>query len=92
MSILRINGGRALNGEVRIQGAKNSVLPIMAASILAEGVSIIHNCPRLADVDVSARILEHLGCKVSRDGESVCIDSSGMIRSDIPDALMREMS
>ncbi|NLO47325.1 MAG: UDP-N-acetylglucosamine 1-carboxyvinyltransferase [Clostridiales bacterium] len=91
MSILRINGGRALNGEVRIQGAKNSVLPIMAASILAEGVSIIHNCPRLADVDVSARILEHLGCKVSRDGESVCIDSSGMIRSDIPDALMREM-
>jgi UDP-N-acetylglucosamine 1-carboxyvinyltransferase len=91
MSILRIKGGRELNGEVRIQGAKNSVLPIMAASILTEGVSVIHNCPRLADVDVSTRILEHLGCRVSRDGESVCIDSAGMIRSDIPDALMREM-
>lgn len=91
MSILRINGGRELNGVIRIQGAKNSVLPIMAASILAEGVSIIHNCPRLADVDVSIRILEHLGCEVHRDEESVYIDSSGLIRSDIPDALMREM-
>jgi UDP-N-acetylglucosamine 1-carboxyvinyltransferase len=91
MSILRIKGGRELNGEVRVQGAKNSVLPIMAASILVEGVSVIHNCPKLADVDVSIRILEHLGCEVNRDNESVSINSIGLIRSDIPDALMREM-
>ncbi len=91
MSILRINGCRELDGVIRIQGAKNSVLPIMAASILTEGVSVIHNCPRLADVDVSMRILEHLGCEVHRNEESVYINSAGLIRSDIPDALMREM-
>lgn len=91
MSILQINGCRELDGVIRIQGAKNSVLPIMAASILAEGVSVIHNCPRLADVDVSVRILEHLGCEVHRNGESLYINSAGLIRSDIPDALMREM-
>jgi len=89
--ILRINGGVRLCGSVTVHGAKNSVLPIMAASILAEGESVIHNCPDLRDVDVSIRILNHLGCRVSRSGNTVTIDSSTMNHSDIPDALMREM-
>jgi len=89
--ILRINGGVRLCGSVTVHGAKNSVLPIMAASILAEGESVIHNCPDLRDVDVSISILNHLGCRVSRSGDTVSIDSSTMNHSDIPDALMREM-
>lgn len=89
--ILRINGGKKLCGSVAVHGAKNSVLPIMAASILAEGESVIHNCPDLSDVDVSIKILTYLGCRVSRSGDTVYIDSSTMTHSDIPDALMREM-
>lgn len=91
MSILRVNGGRSLYGSIRVHGAKNSVLPIMAASIIRSGESLIHNCPNLSDVDAAIKILEHLGCRVSHEGHTVYIDSSTMYRSDIPDALMREM-
>ncbi|MDR2606718.1 MAG: UDP-N-acetylglucosamine 1-carboxyvinyltransferase, partial [Oscillospiraceae bacterium] len=91
MELLRIGGGRPLNGSLRIQGAKNSVLPIMAAALISGGTSVIHNCPKLSDVDVSIRILKHLGCAVTRDGTDVFIDSSGMSRHSIPDSLMREM-
>jgi len=91
MSILRIGGGTALSGSVSVHGAKNSVLPIMAASILGKGETLIHNCPRLSDVDAAVKILRYLGCRVERDGSTVFIDSSPMDRCDIPDALMREM-
>lgn len=91
MSILRIKGGTALSGSVSVHGAKNSVLPIMAASILGEGETLIHNCPQLSDVDAAVKILRYLGCRVERDGNTVFIDSTPMNRCDIPDALMREM-
>lgn len=91
MSLLRITGGRPLRGTVRVQGAKNSVLPIMAAAILSGGISLIHNCPRLSDVDAAMRILSHLGCGVSFEGDTVRIDSRVVSRFDIPDSLMREM-
>ncbi len=91
MSILRINGGKKLFGEVEVHGAKNSVLPIIAASLLADGETVIHNCPGLSDVEAAIKILVHLGCKVRREGHSVYIDSSTMDRCDIPDSLMREM-
>ena len=64
MSAFLIEGGRRLSGSVAVQGAKNSVLPILAATILTGGISVIHNCPRLTDVDASIAILRHLGCKV----------------------------
>lgn len=91
MSILRISGGKGLEGTVRVHGAKNSVLPILAASILANGETTIHNCPDLSDVDAAIRILGHLGCKVSREADHIYVDSSSMYRCDIPDSLMREM-
>ncbi len=91
MSIIRIDGGRRLYGSVRVHGAKNSVLPILASSLLASGETVIHNCPNLSDVDAAARILEYLGCRVRRDGESVTVDSTTITRSDIPHELMREM-
>lgn len=91
MSILRINGGVPLSGSVNIHGAKNSVLPMMAASILADGETILHNCPNLTDVDAAIKILVHLGCKVERTDDTVYIDSSSLTRCSIPDSLMREM-
>ena len=91
MEILRIEGGRPLEGSIKVQGSKNSVLPILAASLLAGGVSVIRNCPDLSDVDVSVRILRHLGCRAFREGGCVVVDPAGMDRFDIPDCLMREM-
>ena len=91
MSILRVNGGRRLDGTVKVHGAKNSVLPILAATILSKSETVIRNCPDLTDVDAAVRILNRLGCSVTREGDTVCVDSRQMTGCDIPDGLMREM-
>lgn len=91
MSIWRIRGVRSLEGSVKVHGAKNAVLPIMAASILCGCRSKLLNCPELRDVDASINILRHLGCEVERDGDTVTIDSRRMACSHIPHELMREM-
>lgn len=91
MSILRIKGKTPLYGSVNIHGAKNSVLPIMAASILAGGETVIHNCPNLTDVDAAIKILVHLGCRVERIKDTLYINSSSLSGYSIPDSLMREM-
>ena len=86
-----IQGGRALEGEVQVQGAKNSVLPILAATILHPGTSVLKNCPRLRDVEASIQILRHLGCKARWEGDALIVDASAPERWDIPDHLMRSM-
>lgn len=91
MPRLIINGGKRLKGNVSIHGAKNSVLPVLAATLLCEGESYIHNCPRLSDVDTSLKILEHLGFSCNRDNDTVCVKPLNLDSYDIPDSLMREM-
>lgn len=91
MSKLMVQGGNRLCGELTVHGAKNSALPLLAASLLGDSPSIIHNCPELSDVDSSIHILEWLGCRVKREGNTVIVDSSSIDRYDIPDNLMREM-
>jgi len=91
MSILRIEGGVPLYGSLRVHGAKNSVLPILAAAVLVPGVSVIHNCPRLTDVDATLAILRHLGCGITWEGDTVLVDASAPIGADVPDGLMRRM-
>lgn len=91
MSKLVINGGKKLSGEIVAQGAKNSVLPILAATVLCNGVSVIHNCPKLSDVDAALKILGHLGCKCKFEDNTVTVDSSDLKCTRIPDSLMREM-
>ncbi|MDR1329680.1 MAG: UDP-N-acetylglucosamine 1-carboxyvinyltransferase [Oscillospiraceae bacterium] len=91
MSVLKISGGKELRGTARVHGAKNSVLPIIAASLLANGETVLHNCPKLSDVDAAIKILRHLGCSAERAGNEVIIDSRGLSRLDIPHGLMREM-
>ncbi len=91
MDALVIGGGRRLTGEIPVHGAKNSALPLLAATLLAHGVSEIHNCPALSDVEASMAILRHLGCAVARQGDTVTVDATALTRADIPDRLMREM-
>lgn len=91
MSAFLVEGGRPLSGIARVHGAKNSVLPILAASLLAGGESVLHNCPDLSDVRASLAILEHLGCKTRREGDTVYVDASCPTGFDVPDQLMREM-
>ena len=91
MSELRIWGGQRLYGTLDIQGAKNSVLPILAAVILGHGTSRIENCPQLSDVSAAVRILEHLGARVEREGTTLTIDTAVLEHYDIPDEMMREM-
>lgn len=91
MAEIVVNGNRKLSGEIKIQGAKNSVLPILAATILCTGECVVHNCPNLSDVDTSVKILEQLGCKCYRENNTVTVDSSVVENCEIPEKLMREM-
>ncbi|MBE7060667.1 MAG: UDP-N-acetylglucosamine 1-carboxyvinyltransferase [Ruminococcaceae bacterium] len=91
MSAYIINGGNYLSGEIRIGGAKNSVLPIMAASLLNLSETVLLDCPRISDVDISVEILKRLGCKVFRDETTAVIDSSDINNFEIPLELMNKM-
>lgn len=91
MENLIISGGIALDGKTGLQGSKNSSLPILAACAAVNGISVIHNCPRITDVDIAVGILERLGCKVRREGGTVTVDSSGLDCCAIPEELMSEM-
>ncbi|MBQ7294883.1 MAG: UDP-N-acetylglucosamine 1-carboxyvinyltransferase [Clostridia bacterium] len=91
MEKLVICGGRRLSGEIDVQGAKNSALPILAATVLIKGESVIHNCPDLSDIDAAIKILKHLGCKVKKENNTLMVDSREISCYNIPDTLMREM-
>ncbi|MBI5810250.1 MAG: UDP-N-acetylglucosamine 1-carboxyvinyltransferase, partial [Deltaproteobacteria bacterium] len=67
MDKILIEGGNRLVGEVRVSGAKNAVLPLMAASLLVDGVLEVTNVPRLRDIETFKTLLEHLGSEVAAD-------------------------
>lgn len=85
-----IDGPAELSGEISIQGAKNSTLPILAATVLCKGQSVLHNCPDLTDVETAVRILEHLGCRCTREGPDLTVENA-MTGCEVPQKLMREM-
>ena len=91
MCELFVEGGEHLRGELTIQGSKNSVLPILAATLLCADTCLIENCPKLRDVEASIAILRHLGCCTHWEGDALAVDTAHMDRSAVPDALMREM-
>lgn len=76
MSAVKVAGKNKLNGNIKVQGCKNAVLPIIAASLLNGGLNVIHNCPHLADVYASVKILKELGASASFEGDTLIIDSS----------------
>ncbi len=91
MSKILIKGGKRLEGEINLQGAKNSVLPILAGTLLCNDKCIIHNCPNIADVETSIKILEALGCVCEMEDKTLTVDPRNAFGFQIPDDLMREM-
>ena len=91
MSQFIIEGQKRLDGSVKVQGAKNSALPILAATVAVGKPCVIHNCPKLSDIDATVDILTSLGCEVKRSANTVYVDSSKLDSDSISDALMREM-
>jgi len=89
---LEIIGGSALSGEVRISGAKNASLPILTASLLAEGPVILENVPHLNDVTTTVKLLRRIGVEVTfHDGLRLEVDSSGVSHFEAPYELVKTM-
>ncbi|NLU53756.1 MAG: UDP-N-acetylglucosamine 1-carboxyvinyltransferase [Clostridiaceae bacterium] len=91
MSILTITGGSKLSGIIEIPGAKNAVLPVLAATLLNKGISILENCPELDDVFTMLEILSALGCKIEREGSRIIVDATTLSSSVIPENLAKRM-
>lgn len=91
MSLITIEGPTKLRGELRVQGAKNSTLPLLAASVVCRGQTVLHSCPKLSDVDSAIKILSNLGCVCRREGSTLTVDSTAVKACEIPHELMREM-
>ena len=86
-----IKGGVALSGSVATGGAKNSALPLLFATLLADGEHRFHNVPRLMDIDSTAVLLEHLHCSVRRENGCLVVDVSDCGGSDAPYDIVRKM-
>ncbi|MFC2077105.1 UDP-N-acetylglucosamine 1-carboxyvinyltransferase [candidate division KSB1 bacterium] len=86
-----IEGGRPISGRVEVSGAKNAVLPIMCAGILAEGEYTVDNAPRLRDVDHMGLVLRELGVRVEREDHRLKVDSTGLAGNVAPYELIRKM-
>lgn len=91
VGILRIHGGRQLHGSVAVSGAKNAVLPLLAACVAQSGYYRLEHCPHLTDVDATLDILCHLGCQVRWDGDAIEVDSREIDCSRIPREMMRRL-
>lgn len=91
MAEIVIKGNKKLSGKITVQGAKNSVLPVLAGTLLCHGECVIHNCPHISDVETSFKILEFLGCSCKREEDTVVVNSNGVNAFVIPESLMREM-
>ena len=77
-----VRGGNRLCGELTVQGAKNSTLPLLAAALLCEGETVLHNCPALSDVHTAVTILRRLGCRCTHTGDTLTVCADGMTRCD----------
>ncbi len=91
MSKYIIEGGVRLSGTAEVGGAKNSVLPILAGTVLAAGESVIHNCPCIRDVELTLEILKCLGCGVHMQGNTVVVNATNVTDNYIPMGLMNKM-
>jgi UDP-N-acetylglucosamine 1-carboxyvinyltransferase len=88
---LVIEGGRPLSGTIKIHGAKNAALPILAASMMAQGTITLQNVPQLSDIEVMLNILRALGCQAEHRQDVVKLNTSTAVSSHIPESLMNQM-
>ena len=91
MDALIVHGGKPLSGEITISGAKNAVLPILAATMLHGDEYCLHNCPDIADVRLAAAIIRCLGGRVTRRGNTLLVDTRLAGGTVIPADLMGKM-
>ncbi|HVP08817.1 MAG TPA: UDP-N-acetylglucosamine 1-carboxyvinyltransferase, partial [Burkholderiales bacterium] len=91
MDKLRISGGRPLEGEVRVSGAKNAALPIMCAALLAERPLALDNVPALADVATAAKLLGQMGVAVERRDARLTLDARRITSRVAPYDLVKTM-
>ncbi|MGB3211526.1 MAG: UDP-N-acetylglucosamine 1-carboxyvinyltransferase [Desulforhopalus sp.] len=91
MEKLIIEGGRPLYGEVRISGAKNAALPLMAATLLAPGKHILRNMPDLRDTRTFVRLMENLGVRSERSGDVLFLDTTNITHTEAPYELVKTM-
>ena len=86
-----VKESKPLKGTVRVSGAKNAVLPIIAATLLVDGVSVIKSVPNLRDVNVMSDLLRYLGAKVQYDGETLVVDATEIKETEAPYHLVNKM-
>jgi UDP-N-acetylglucosamine 1-carboxyvinyltransferase len=86
-----INGGKKLEGSVRISGAKNAVLPIMAATLLAKGKSVLHNVPHLNDIKMMAHVMRVIGARIDFEDDTMEIDTTHASFCEAPYELVSKM-
>jgi UDP-N-acetylglucosamine 1-carboxyvinyltransferase len=93
MQTIVIRGGRVLDGEVVVSGAKNAALPLLFSTLLTRERCIIRNVPTLADVRTAIHVLEHLGASVTRspDGRDVIVEARGVTCTEAPYELVKTM-
>lgn len=91
MNTYTVTGGNRLEGELTVQGSKNSALPIIASTILSASTSIVNNCPNISDTAIMREILSLLGCKVSYEDNCLIVNSKLCDKDTIPEHLMKEM-
>ena len=89
--VIVVRGPGRLAGEVRVFGAKNSALKLMAAAILGQGESHIENVPLISDIEIMSKVLERLGARVAREGHSLTIDTAGVTKHETPYDLVTKM-
>lgn len=88
MEVFRIEGPSRLKGEIKVQGSKNAILPMMAATVVNGAVTVLENCPDISDLHDACHILRHIGCSVTFKEGTLTVDSSGPINSRIPEDIM----
>ncbi len=86
-----VQGNNTLRGEVEVSGAKNSALKLIAASLLGQGESVLHNVPLISDIAVMSEVLKCLGAKVVREGHTLVIDTADVERFETPYELVSKM-
>ncbi len=91
MSSYIIEGGKKLEGTVKISGSKNSSLPIIAATVLNAGRTTLYNVPNIQDTQMMFKILEILGAKIEKKNGKIKIDASKIEKFEIPEDLMHKM-
>ncbi|MBB5323975.1 UDP-N-acetylglucosamine 1-carboxyvinyltransferase [Anoxybacillus tepidamans] len=92
MEKIIVRGGNRLSGTVKVEGAKNAVLPVIAATLLAsEGKSMIHDVPALSDVYTISEVLRYLNAEVTMEGNRVVVDASRELKLEAPFEYVRKM-